>query len=87
MDMKKYNKCIYKGYSLEEFLSIKSKLLAGNIFFSEKIETGGGLKDYILKLFIIGQGRVGLNSERTCVYSLYVSDTNYEQAKSLLKTK
>lgn len=85
--MNEKNKCIYQGYSLEEFMNIKSKLLSENIPFSERIETGGGLKDFFVKLFIIGQGRLGLNFERSCIYSLYVCETNYERAKLFLQSK
>lgn len=85
--MNKKNKCIYQGYSLEEFMNIKSILLSENIPFSEKIETGGGLKDFFVKLFIVGQGRLGLNLERSCIYNLYVCETNYDRAKFLLKSE
>lgn len=33
------------------------------------------------------RGRIGLNLERSCIYNLYVCETNYDWAKFLLKSE
>lgn len=80
------NTLLYQGDSLETYLKIKNILNDNQVDYEEKIQNGGSAGDFLTKLFVFGQGSMGLNDERRQTYHIFVEEADYEKAVRVLKS-
>lgn len=76
-------KQLYSGDCLETYLSIKGTLDANGIVYTDHAK-GESILSFFYRLFVIGVGSLGLASERTTHYSIYVREEDYGRAYTLI---
>lgn len=85
MQKNKYSgyKQLYSDDSLETYLSIKGTLETNGIPYADHAK-GESILSFFYRLFVIGVGSLGLTSERTVHYSIYVREQDYPRALTLI---
>lgn len=77
------SKLLYVGTSLEESLIIKRELNTNNIEYTSHIKSADTWFNFLVRLFIVGTGSLGMNGERVTNYSIYVNSSDYDKAKAI----
>lgn len=78
------NKLICSVNSLEQFGLIKNRLNQNNIKFFEKTSGKQRILLFIYQIFFHNQAMYGLNGEHDIKYSIYVDESVYDQAKTII---
>lgn len=77
-------KQLYKTNSLETFVAIKKKLEDHEIKYFVKTKGNHRLGLFLVQLFTSSTATYGMSGEHDFYYYIYVSQQDYEQAKSLI---
>ncbi len=78
-------KVLYKGESLEMFLSTKNVLKENKIEYKDRIKRNDNWINFLTQLFVTGTGSYGMNNEHKQYYFVSVNEKDFDRAQQLIR--